>query len=158
MHGNGHPKKQLAKNRNNPVFNLSIKMIKIIEYFYEKQKRIFLLDSIGALLTSIFLFTIIYFIDFFGIPKKELSYLSIIAFFFCIYSAGCYFFIKEDLTPFLRRIGLANLIYCLLTLALLIKYFNLLTIFEKAYFIVEIAVISGLSYVELKLAARRKGP
>jgi hypothetical protein len=130
-------------------------MKKLIKHFTEKQKTLFLIDSIGAFMTAFSLFVIVrQFNEYFGMPKKELTYLSEIAVCLCIYSAACFLFLKGGLTPFIRFIGIANLIYCALTLGLLIKYYPLLTILGTTYFLIEIVIISGLSYVELNVAAR----
>jgi hypothetical protein len=89
-------------------------------------------------------------------PKTVLTYLSFIAICFCIYSAACFLFLKERWTPFIRLIGVANLLYCALTVGLLIKYYSLLTIIGAIYFLIEILIICGLSYVELNVAKEIK--
>jgi hypothetical protein len=89
-----------------------------------------------------------------AMTKKKLTYLSVIAVFFCIYSAACFLILKGGFTPFIRFIGIANLIYCALTIGLLIKYCPLMTIIWTTYFLIEIVIICGLSYVELNVAAR----
>ena len=132
-------------------------MKKLIKYFTEKQKALFLIDSIGAFITAIFLFVIVrQFNVHFGMPEKEVTYLSVIAVFYCIYSAACFLFLKGDFTPFIRFIGSANLIYCAFTIGLLIKYYPLLTSIGTSYFLIEIVIICGLSYVELNVAKRNK--
>ena len=131
-------------------------MKKLIKYFSEKQKTLFLIDSIGAFMTAFSLFVIVrQFNEYFGMPKNELTYLSVIAVFFCIYSAACFLFLKGGLKPFIRLIGIANLIYCALTIGLLIKYNPLLTILGTTYFLIEIVIICGLSYVELNVAKKK---
>ena len=94
--------------------------------------------------------------EYFGMPKTVLTYLSVIAICFCIYSLTCFLFLKGRWTPFIRFIGIANLLYCALTIGLLIKYYPLLTIIGTTYFLVEIVIIFGLSYIELNLATRDK--
>lgn len=136
-------------------FQVNRIMKKLIKHFTEKQKTLFLIDSIGAFMTVFFLFVImLQFNEYFGMPKKELTYLSVIAVCFCIYSAACFLFLKGGLTPFIRFIGIANLIYCALTIGLLIKYHSLLTIIGITCFLIEIVIICGLSYVELNVAAK----
>lgn len=126
---------------------------KLINHLAEKQKTLFLIDSMGAILTVFCLFVIMrLFSEYFGMPKKVLAYLSIIAICFCIYSAACFLFLKRRWTPFIRLIGISNLLYCVLTIGLLIKYYPLLTIIGRTYFLIEAAIICGLSYVELKVA------
>lgn len=89
-------------------------------------------------------------------PKTVLTYLSVIAIFFCIYSTACFLFLKGRWTPFIRLIGFANLLYCALTIVLLLKYYPSLTIIGTTYFLIEIIIICGLSYVELNVAKEIK--
>ena len=136
-------------------------MIRIISYIINhltgKPKRLFLIDSLGAMLTSFFLFVVLIdFDEYFGMPKTILTYLSAIAACFCIYSTACFFFLKEYWTPFIRGISIANLFYCILTMGLLIIYYPLLTIIGITYFLVEIAIICGLVYIELNVATAIK--
>jgi hypothetical protein len=132
-------------------------MNKLINLFAEKQKTLFLIDSIGAFLTAFFLFVIrVQFNEYFGMPETVLTYLSVIAICFCIYSAACFLFLKEHLSIFIRLIGIANLLYCALTIGLLFRHNPSLTILGTIYFIIEIVIICILSYIELKVAARNK--
>ncbi len=132
-------------------------MKKLINYFSEKPKTLFLIDSVGALMTTFFLFVIVrQFNAYFGMPKNELTYLSAIAFCFCVYSLACFLFLEGGLTPFIRLIAIANLLYCALTIGMLIKYYPLLTSIGASYFLNEIVIICGLSYVELNVAVRNK--
>ena len=130
---------------------------KLINYLAEKQKTLFLIDSLGAILTAFFLFVIKQQLnEYFGMPKSVLTYLFVIAICFCIYSTACFLFLKGRWTPFIRIIGIANLLYCALTIGLLIKYYPLLTIIGTIYFLIEIVIICGLSYVELNVATEIK--
>lgn len=130
---------------------------KLIIYFSEKQKTLFLIDSIGAFITAFILFVIVRPLnEYFGMPIKELTYLSVIAIVFCIYSATCFLFLKNSFTTFIKFIGIANIMYCALTIGLMIKYHPFLTIIGTSYFLVEIVIICGLSYVELTVSARSK--
>jgi hypothetical protein len=128
-------------------------MNKIINHFTDKQKTLFLIDSIGAFMTAFFLFVIAQkFNAAFGMPKKELTCLSLIAACFCMYSAACFLFLKGGFTPFIRLIAVANLLYCAWTFVLLIKYHPLLTIIGTSYFLIEIVIICVLVYIELNVA------
>ena len=130
---------------------------KLINHLIEKPKTLFLIDSLGAIVTGFILFVIMrQLIEYIGMPKIVLTYLSFIAIFFCIYSTACFLFLKERWTPFIRLIGIANLLYCALTIGLLIKYYSLLTIIGTIYFLIEIVIICGLSYVELNVATEIK--
>ena len=108
-------------------------------------------------MTAFFLFIIMRQLNqYFGMPKTVLTNLSVIASLFCIYSTTCFLFLKGRWTLFIRIIGVANLLYCVLTIGLVIKYYSLLTIIGTIYFLIEIVIICGLSYVELKVATEIK--
>lgn len=157
MHGNGPAHKHLTEQAMITNFQVDRVMKKLIKHFAENPKTLFLIDSIGAFTTAFFLFVIVRdFNEYFEMPKREVTYLSAIAVSFSIYSAACYLFLRGGLTPFIRFIGIANLIYCTLTIGLLIKYYPLLTIIGATYFLIEIVIICGLSYVELSVATRIK--
>ena len=132
-------------------------MEKLIQHFAEKQKTLFLVDSIGAFITAFFLFVIIQQLNFyFGIPKTQLTYLLIIAICFCIYSVSCFLLLKRRFAPFMRFIGIANILYCVVTIGTLIKYYHLVTLIGTSFFLIEIGIIFTLSYVELTVAKRIK--
>jgi len=129
----------------------------VIDYLAGKPKKLFLIDSFGAILTAFFLFVVLRnFNEYFGMPKILLTYLSVIAVCFCIYSTTCYFFLKNYWTLFISIISIANLLYCILTMGLLIFYYPHLTIIGLTYFLLEIAIICKLIYVELHVAATIK--
>lgn len=118
-------------------------------------KRLFLIDSIGAFLTAFILFAILRtFNEYFGMPPIILTYLSVIALLFCLYSMTCFFLLNDNWRPFLRIISIANLLYCCLTLGLIIYYFQLLTVLGIIYFLAEIIVVCSLVFVELKTLSK----
>lgn len=128
-----------------------------INYLTGKPKALFLIDSLGAMLTAFFLFVILRnFNEYFGMPTIILTYLSAIAACFFIYSTVCFFFLKENWTPFIRAISIANLLYCVLTMGLMIVYYPILTIIGIIYFLLEITIVCGLVYIELHVATAIK--
>ncbi|WP_017257879.1 hypothetical protein [Pedobacter arcticus] len=130
-------------------------MEKLIKHFTKKQRTLLLIDSIGSFITASLLFVIMQkYSAYFGMPKTELTYLCIVAVCFCIYSACYFLFLKGSLIVFIRLIAFANLVYCVSIIGLLIKHASLLTIIGTAYFLIEIAIICTLSYVELNVATR----
>jgi ABC-type long-subunit fatty acid transport system fused permease/ATPase subunit len=125
----------------------------IIDRLTGKPKTLFLIDSLGAMLTALFLFVVLRNLnEYFGMPITILAYLSTIAACFCIYSTACFIFLKENWTPFIRAIGISNLLYCVLTMGLILVYYPILTSIGIAYFLVEIIIICGLIYIEFKVA------
>ena len=118
-------------------------------------KKLFLIDSIGAFLSAIFLFLILsYFEQEFGLPKKMLYFLFVFACIFSIFSFSCFRIIDKNWSKYLQTISIANFLYCLLTLILIVFYHNRITILGLIYFIIEIIIISCLAYVELKIAKK----
>lgn len=128
---------------------------KLINHFTEKQKTLFLIDGIGAFVTALSLFVIAQrFNDYFGMPKNTLTYLSVIAVCFGIYSISCAMFLKGKFTPFIRVIAFANIVYCALTTGFIINNYSTLTLIGKTYFLIETLIIGILSYVELSVAKK----
>lgn len=116
-------------------------------------RKIFLIDSLGAILTVFFLFVVLRnFYEYFGMPQTVLTYLSIIVAFLCSFSAICFLFLKAYWTPFIIATSIANSLYCILTMALLFIYYPLLSPIGISYFLIEIAIICGLIYLELQVA------
>jgi hypothetical protein len=85
-------------------------------------------------------------------PPAILTYLSIIAASFCIYSIGCFLFLKGNWVPFIRAISVANLLYSLLTIVLVIVHYPVITMPGIAYFVAEIIIVCTLVYIELRVA------
>ncbi len=112
---------------------------------------IFLVDGLGAFITASLLFVgSTKLQEYLGMPPKILSLLSIIASTFAVYSIFCFLFLKMSWGIFLKAIMIANLLYCCLTMGLVIYYYPVLTIIGLTYFLAEIAVIAGLVFLELK--------
>lgn len=128
-----------------------------INYTTKNPKILFLIDSLGAMFTAFLLFVILRnYNEYYGVPEATLICLSIIAVFFSSYSISCFFFLKENWMTFLTVIAYANLLYCVLTIVLLIGCYPILTILGITYFLIEILVICGLVYIELKVATAIK--
>ena len=114
-------------------------------------KIIFLIDGLGALLTAFFLFVILKtFNEYFGISQITLTYLSLISFVFFFYSIACFFLLGNHWKPFLKVISIANFLYCILTLGIVIYFYQSITLLGIIYFLVEIIVVCGLVFMELK--------
>ena len=132
---------------------MKINIKSTIDYFSRKPKELFLLDGLGAALTTCSLFFVLrHYYDYFGMPANILTFLSIIGLVYCAYSMSCYLFLKDYWTPYLRIIGISNFLYCILTMTFLYTYYNDLTRIGLIYFLVEIFIIVLLMYVELRVA------
>ena len=116
-------------------------------------KKLFLIDGLGALLSAFMLgIILVKFENIFGMPRRALYILSFIACIFSVYSFSCFIRQLENWKPYLKIIAVANLIYCCVTLGLVINLYQKLTIFGLLYFVLEIIVIVILATTELKIA------
>ncbi len=118
-------------------------------------KTLFLIDSLGALLSAFMLGIILArFEDIFGMPQDVLYLLAGIACIFSVYSFCGFLGLFKNRKPYLKAIAIANLLYCCLTLALLIFYYEKLTAVGLVYFGLEMAVVVVLVTFELKMSNR----
>lgn len=130
--------------------------MKGIQQLIKKPKNIFLIDGIGALLTALLLYFILRnFNAFFGLSKSVLEYLSLLALVFSFYSISCYFLVNNNWKSFLKIICIANILYCLLTMGILFYHYDNITILGIAYFLGEIAVITGLVFLEIRTIRKK---
>lgn len=120
-------------------------------------QNVFLIDGIGALTSAFFLgFVLVMFEQFIGMPIHILLLLAILALIFALYSLSMHILKPEKWIRFLKAIGIINLAYCLLTLILIVVYFNHLTALGVAYFLVEIVVILILVKIEFRFIQANK--
>lgn len=113
-------------------------------------RRLFLIDSLGALLSALLLGLVLAsFESFFGMPARVLYLLTTMAMAFFTYSLLCYWYAKKRWRLFLKWIAIVNLLYGCLTLGLVIAQWDNLSVWGLTYFVLEIAVVSGLAGVEL---------
>ncbi len=117
-------------------------------------KTLFLIDSLGALLSAFLLgVVLVRFESVFGMPRKALYFLSSIACVFAVYSFSCFLRLSENWRPYLKIIAVANLLYCGLTLVLVVYLYQRLAILGLLYFIVELIIVSILAIFEWRTAA-----
>ena len=122
----------------------------IISQLAKTPKKIFIIDAIGAFLTAFLLFAVLRtWNEYIGIPKKTITILSAIALIFCFYTTFCFLINNRNRRFFLKIIIVYNLLYCCLTLGLLIYNFQKMTIIGVTYFGGEIIIISVLIFIEL---------
>jgi hypothetical protein len=122
-------------------------------HFAKNPKTLFLTDSLGAALTTFFLFGVLRsYSAYFGMPKHILMYLSLVAFIFCIYPFTCFLLLKGNWPHFIRAISMANVIYCGITIILVYIYFKELTKLGVTYFFIEIVIVITLVYIEFNVA------
>ena len=118
-------------------------------------KHLFLLDCLGALLSTFLLGVALpSFQPIFGMPHKVLYGLAALACLFAIYSSWNYIWFRENWRPFLRAIGIMNLLYCGLTAALVVYFRQELTKWGLLYFLLEMLVIIVLVVIEFQALAQ----
>ena len=116
--------------------------------------RLFLLDSLGAMLTAIMLAAVLpVFEPTFGMPRQVLYILALIACVFFTVSFSCYLSTPQAWRFYMKIIAVANLLYCCLTAGLIVVYYQQLTVLGLAYFVLEITVIAVLAAVEWQTAS-----
>lgn len=126
---------------------------KAIQYLIKNPSTMFLIDGIGALLTTLSLCLIMLnFGSQFGMSLYALSLLTIIATLFCSYSIVCFLFLKESWYIYLTLIGLANLLYGMLSCSLMIYFFSTMPAWGIFYFSIEMLLILLLVYIEISIA------
>jgi len=118
-------------------------------------KKLFLIDSLGALVTALLLSQVLArFEQVFGMPKDMLYFLAALAGLLAIYSFTCHLRLRENWRPFLKAIAIANVLYCLLTLNLMIYFREDLTALGFAYFIGEIIIVLVLARIEIAVSTK----
>lgn len=129
----------------------------LLEKRIANPKQLFFVDGLGAWLTAFLLSVVLSnFESTFGMPLHILIVLALIAGFFAFYSFGCYFFLKHKWKPYLLAIAVANLLYCALTLGLVIRHYEELTFWGLGYFIVELLVLIVLIVFEFRTTLKKQ--
>lgn len=120
-------------------------------------RRLFLVDGLGALLSAFVLSVILVrFEDTFGMPRVSLLWLAAIAAMLSLFSISCSLRDPEHWRLPMRLIGSANLLYCCLTVGLVIYFRQALSSLGFSYFAGELVVVVALAIVELKSTSSAK--
>lgn len=113
-------------------------------------KTLFLIDGIGAVVSTLCLMLLLYCKDFSGMPVTYLTVFVMIGSALTVFSSYCYFRNPVNPKKFLRIIVIANAAYCLLTAFSVVMNAGQLTTFGLLYFIAEIMIIAIVISVETK--------
>lgn len=114
-------------------------------------KKVFFVDGVGAFITACMLSLVLSkFESFFGMPLHVLYSLAAIAIVLAVCSFACHFINPTDWRPYLRFIAIANILYCIITVGMILFYREKLTLMGYAYFAGEILIILSLARLELK--------
>lgn len=121
----------------------------MIKSFILNPYQLLLADSLGALITAALTFFLTQFEHYFRMPHPILKSLACIALLYSVYSFLCYRLKPKKWKFYLKIILLANVLYCLATLTLLFYFHEVITNWDRAYFISEIlimCVVIGVEY------------
>ena len=111
------------------------------------------MDSLGAMLTAFLLGVVLANLEStFGMPRKILYILALVACLFAVYSFSCYYLVSKNHNPYLMAIAIANLTYCGITLSLVIFCYDILTWLGVTYFLLEIIIVVSLAIIEIRVA------
>ncbi len=117
-------------------------MKQLLSQLSSKHNNLFLIDGIGALISTFFLGIVLVQLEsYIGIPVSILYVLAGIALVFAAYSLSCYALTPNKWSSYLKAIAIANSMYCFLTLGLVIYFYNQLTLLGLMYFLLEITII-----------------
>lgn len=119
-------------------------------------RRWLFLDGLGATVSAVSLGLILPVLDdFIGMPRVALIPLALIAAVFALTSmAGALKLLELSPARHLKRIAVANLLYCLVTIGYLFAFSTELMLLDYLYFMGEIVLVVLLSAKELKLARK----
>lgn len=116
-------------------------------------KKLFLIDAIGAIVSAIFLGVILVRLqEYIGMPKRVLFLLAFLPVLFFVYSISCYIFIQSNWKPYLRIIAVINLLYCILSIVMILLHTSSLTVLGYVYFVVEIIIVVALAAIEYRVS------
>lgn len=115
-------------------------------------RSLFLLDGVGAVVSALMLGLVLpAFHEYIGLPVSILRLLGAVALLPAFYSLTCY---RRDAgARWLGPIAIANVVYCMVTFVILLAHQDSVTSLGMLYFIMEMAIILVLAFVEKKRSA-----
>jgi hypothetical protein len=116
-----------------------------------RKENIFIIDSLGAFLSTLCLVFIICYEELFGMPKTNLYLFVTIGFLFSVYSITCHFFDLSNWKKYLKIIATLNILYCIFTIFSILQNLKSLTNYGFIYFVLELTIIITLVAFELRV-------
>lgn len=121
-----------------------------------KFQKAFIIDAFGAMLSSIMLIWVLpNFQNLIGLPISSLYFLGAWAILFVLFSGSGIFIKPKKPEIYLKIVAGMNSFYSLLSLALVLYYFEQIQFFGLLYFIVELLVLVLLISWEFRLASAK---
>ena len=134
-----------------------MKFQQILNKTTSNPKLLFLVDGFGALLSAFLLgIFLTRFETTFGMPKSTLYFLASLPCVFAIYDFYCYLRINGNWKYFLKTIAIANIIYCFISMIMIIYHFQKLTSLGLIYFLLEFAIVITIASIEFRTALSSK--
>ena len=125
----------------------------VIKWGISDPRRLFKVDGFGAILSAVLLGIVLVRLEMvFGIPKSTLYFLASLPCLFAIYDFFCYLKIDKNLGPYLKGIAIANLLYCGLSMGLVIHHRDKITYLGWTYILAEISIVIALAIIELRVS------
>ncbi len=122
---------------------------------FNKARNLLALDGLGAFWSSLMLgFVLMGFQPPFQMPSSILVPLSGIAMCFAVFALGVAWFMHKGVWRYLEVMALANSAYLFGTLVLLWLFWVEISVYDKAYFIVEALLLVCLIFWEFRVAAK----
>ncbi|WP_116107504.1 hypothetical protein [Lewinella sp. IMCC34191] len=125
----------------------------VLRRLREHPRLLFLIDGAGALwsafVSGVVLITLQKYV---GIPQQALYLLAAPPLLFVVFDTYCYLTYRGRPAGRLRTIAGLNLLYCLLSLALMVRHHDVLQLPGYGYLTVEIFVVANLALFEIRTA------
>jgi hypothetical protein len=119
----------------------------------QNARRVFLIDCIGAITSALMLGLVLpKFERYFGMPVIILHSLALVAICLAFFSGSCMLIRHRRWQITMRLVALANIIYCLTSAILLVRFWGYLTPLGMAYFVSEKIIVLGLACFEFRTA------
>ncbi len=131
----------------------------MIDPMLKQPRKLFLIDGLGALLSAFLLGIVLVKLQhLIGVPTRTLYVLAFLPVLFAVYDFLCFFKLQNGFAIYIKYIAVANIMYCLFSIAMMASHGDTLTSLGWFYFIVEILIVGVISLIELKVAKElRKG-
>lgn len=132
-------------------------MQKLIQYFQQQPKKIFLFDGLGAMLsTALLYFLLMPNAGWIGLSITQINALVIGALCLVGYDLIARIMYTPERGWLIKALALLNTLYCITTLSVLMLHYTSITILGWAYFLGEMAIVGVLVYLEWKISAREQ--
>jgi len=113
------------------------------------------IDGLGAILSAFLLgIVLVRFEALFGIPKSTLYFLALLPCIFAIYDFYCFYLNDTTIKKSLKRIAIANLTYCGLSIGLAFYHIGTIKNLGWIYILIEVLIVVTLALIELRISRR----